>query len=350
VAWNLVDRQGSVRDIMDDSGSLMDHLNYSGYGVLESETDPGVSGNYTYAGGWFAPITGDELFGRRWYDAATGDWLTVDPTTFGSGTYNLRGYTGNDPTNATDPSGEDVIYALDPTAVGGRGHAALIIGPVDKPLKYSQRLYDKASNMVVRSPVITSYEDPAKAKDNYILISVDYDETIFNDGTWANFLPGREGVPIKLQVYHFENLKDLLSSKMGKRYTVLGIARTTKETDHKVLETVGQRWENAGYRLLWRNCSNLALDALREAGVINRNPIPPSPVARAKWLAGLEALQSSKDFVWAMNRNGDVTTYKDPPITKAQIEALSNAVNKDFEMVKKELEKANRQIRELFGM
>jgi RHS repeat-associated protein len=46
-----------------------------------------------------------EQFGRRWYDPATGRWVSEDPSGFGGGQANLYGYVGNDATNAVDPSG-----------------------------------------------------------------------------------------------------------------------------------------------------------------------------------------------------------------------------------------------------
>ena len=53
----------------------------------------------------FDPILGDYEDNARRYRPGTGSFSTVDPSGFSSGTANLYGYTGNDPTNATDPSG-----------------------------------------------------------------------------------------------------------------------------------------------------------------------------------------------------------------------------------------------------
>jgi uncharacterized protein RhaS with RHS repeats len=47
------------------------------------------------------------------YDPTTGRWLMEDPIDFDAGDANLFRYVGNNPTNATDPSGldDDLDYA-----------------------------------------------------------------------------------------------------------------------------------------------------------------------------------------------------------------------------------------------
>ena len=44
---------------------------------------------------------------RRWYDARSQQWLSVDPILFRAGDPNPRRYVGNDPVNQVDPSGLD---------------------------------------------------------------------------------------------------------------------------------------------------------------------------------------------------------------------------------------------------
>ncbi len=104
VAWYLTDRLGSVRDLMDGTGALQDHLDYSGYGVV-TESNASFGDHTKYAGGWVDAYTGEEQFDARWYDAATGRWLSQDPLGFSAGDASLYRYVGNDPINATDPSG-----------------------------------------------------------------------------------------------------------------------------------------------------------------------------------------------------------------------------------------------------
>src|SRR5437588_771735 len=48
----------------------------------------------------------------RWYNAASGRWTSEDPMGFAAGDYNLNRYVGNNPMNATDPSGYKYKFDL----------------------------------------------------------------------------------------------------------------------------------------------------------------------------------------------------------------------------------------------
>jgi RHS repeat-associated protein len=108
VAWYLTDRLGSVRDIMDSSSVIQDHIDYDGYGNA-THTTISVADRFGYAGGLYSYDTKMEQFGARWYDAATGRWVNEDPSGFGGGDQNLYRYVGNNPTDGTDPSGLVVL-------------------------------------------------------------------------------------------------------------------------------------------------------------------------------------------------------------------------------------------------
>jgi RHS repeat-associated protein len=108
VAWYLTDKQGSVTDLMDGTQALRDHLDYSGYGAV-TESNPSFGDSYKYDGGQYDANTGLVRFGARWYDPATGRWLSEDPSGLAPDSNPYR-YVENDATNAVDPTG------LEPTA------------------------------------------------------------------------------------------------------------------------------------------------------------------------------------------------------------------------------------------
>ncbi len=60
---------------------------------------------FGFTGRPFDPAIGLQNNLNRWYDPATGNWLSQDPTGFTAGDTNLYRYCGNSPTNAVDPSG-----------------------------------------------------------------------------------------------------------------------------------------------------------------------------------------------------------------------------------------------------
>ena len=104
--WYLSDRLGSVRDIVDVSGNVVYHTGYDSFG-----NNVNASGS----GGDRFGFTGREhdaalnlYYNRaRFYDPATGRFLSKDPIGFESGDMNLFRYVNNSPINGRDPSGLD---------------------------------------------------------------------------------------------------------------------------------------------------------------------------------------------------------------------------------------------------
>src|SRR5207249_3566830 len=64
-----------------------------------------VPDRYKYTGREWDSVTQLQYSRARWYNPATGKWLSQDPLGLAPDTNPYR-YVGNSPTNATDPSGE----------------------------------------------------------------------------------------------------------------------------------------------------------------------------------------------------------------------------------------------------
>lgn len=97
------DLLGSVRQVVDTSGSLRAQYDYDPYGNRtkvsgDVETEIGYAGYYHHA------ASGLDLALYRAYDAAHGRWLNRDPIEEAGGT-NLYGYVGGNPVNGVDPAG-----------------------------------------------------------------------------------------------------------------------------------------------------------------------------------------------------------------------------------------------------
>src|SRR5262249_27514185 len=75
------------------------------YGNLVSETNAANGDRFKYAAREYDPLLGLYYDRARYYNPATGRFLSEDPSGFGAGDANLYRYVGNSPTNATDPSG-----------------------------------------------------------------------------------------------------------------------------------------------------------------------------------------------------------------------------------------------------
>ena len=61
VAWYLTDHLGSVRDIMNDSGAILDHRDYDAFGNITYETNPAAGDRYGFTGREFDITTGPAI-------------------------------------------------------------------------------------------------------------------------------------------------------------------------------------------------------------------------------------------------------------------------------------------------
>jgi RHS repeat-associated protein len=94
VYWMAADQQGSVRDVVDNNGNLVDHIVYTTAGQTAYESNSSIPHWAGYAGEHLSPGSSLIISGARWYDAATGTWLTQDPVGFTAGDVNLSRYVG----------------------------------------------------------------------------------------------------------------------------------------------------------------------------------------------------------------------------------------------------------------
>jgi RHS repeat-associated protein len=99
------DGLGSITDITNQSGGVIQRYTYSSFGEIESRFDSNFVQPYTFTAREFDPETGLYHYRARQYDWRTGRFTTIDPLGFDSGSINLYSYVGNNPTNYTDPLG-----------------------------------------------------------------------------------------------------------------------------------------------------------------------------------------------------------------------------------------------------
>ena len=104
-AWYLTDRLGTVRDIIDDTGGLIDHIDFGSFGQVLYESDSAAGDRFKFTGREFEPLLGMYHYRARFYDPQLGRFISQDPLSFAAGDSNLYRYVGNDPLNAIDPYG-----------------------------------------------------------------------------------------------------------------------------------------------------------------------------------------------------------------------------------------------------
>jgi RHS repeat-associated protein len=100
----FTDNLGSVRDLVNWSGQVQDHLDYSGFGVL-TESTASVGDGYAFTGLKEQKAAAVLLADNRVLLLSAGRWMVQDPIVFRGGDANLYRYVGNNPTGYTDRSG-----------------------------------------------------------------------------------------------------------------------------------------------------------------------------------------------------------------------------------------------------
>jgi RHS repeat-associated protein len=103
--WFLADNQGTVRDVVDSNGTVIDHINYDSFGKVQSQSNAGYDLRFGYTGREQDGETGLDYYRARYYDSANGRFISEDPLGFDAGDSNLSRYVGNSSTNAVDPDG-----------------------------------------------------------------------------------------------------------------------------------------------------------------------------------------------------------------------------------------------------
>ena len=122
VLWLLADHIGSVRDLVDNAGAVMNHIIYDAFGRVIFETNPAVSSRYGFTGREYDKETGVLYLRARYYDPRWGRFLNEDLVRFALGDSNLYPYVNNNPVSHTDPTGLHTGFeGVDP-----RGKAFLV--------------------------------------------------------------------------------------------------------------------------------------------------------------------------------------------------------------------------------
>ena len=113
--YYLKDHEGNVRVVTDGDGTVEQVNHYYPFGGLMGMSTGSSVQPYKYNGKELDRSNGLDLYdyGARWYDAALGRWLTVDPHAESYQATSPFAYCKNDPVNRIDPDGKDDIFDED---------------------------------------------------------------------------------------------------------------------------------------------------------------------------------------------------------------------------------------------
>ncbi|GIW96377.1 MAG: hypothetical protein KatS3mg110_4418 [Pirellulaceae bacterium] len=150
VLWALGDHLGTVRDLIDSSGNVVNHLRYEAFGRITSETNAAVDFLFAFTGRERDEESGLFYYRARYYDPAVGRFISEDPLGFAAGDRNLARYVGNIPIVALDPSGLQspqespsirvIRQPLDPTDRFPIRWRIGVDRPADRPIGVVQRM------------------------------------------------------------------------------------------------------------------------------------------------------------------------------------------------------------------
>ncbi|GAB5443819.1 MAG: hypothetical protein Fues2KO_41680 [Fuerstiella sp.] len=122
VQWFLGDHLGTIRDVVEydsgtDSTTVVNHLQYSSFGQITSQTSSVNEPRYAFTGREWDADADLYYYRARWYDPTVGRFISEDPIGFAAGDVNVSRYVGNTATTEVDPTGlEDWVWPWDPSA------------------------------------------------------------------------------------------------------------------------------------------------------------------------------------------------------------------------------------------
>jgi RHS repeat-associated protein len=149
VSWLLTDRLGSIRDLVDQTGAVVNHIAYDSFGNVIGQSHPDVVTRFLFAGGQFDAKTGLYYERTRYYDSKLGRFLSEDPVGFLGGT-NLYRYVHNSPASRIDPLGTqddnpDGMAPVSPGEEPTQPNVSYPEEPVTEPVSYPEPVTEPVS-------------------------------------------------------------------------------------------------------------------------------------------------------------------------------------------------------------
>jgi RHS repeat-associated protein len=105
--WPLTDDLGTVRDLVNSSGTVQNHLKYDSFGKVTAESNSAVDHLFAFTGRERDEETGLQYHRARYLDTSVGRWVSEDLIGFAAGDTNISRYVANYVTGWIDSMGLD---------------------------------------------------------------------------------------------------------------------------------------------------------------------------------------------------------------------------------------------------
>ena len=115
--YHHADGLGSITDLTNQTGTVVQRYTYSSFGKIESQLDPNFVQPYTFTSREFDTETGLFYYRKRYYDPTIGRFSSEDPAGFGGG-INFYTYVSENPIGRTDPFGLDWLANISNYSAG----------------------------------------------------------------------------------------------------------------------------------------------------------------------------------------------------------------------------------------
>jgi RHS repeat-associated protein len=220
------DGNGNITMLVNSSQSAVATYRYDPYGNTLHSSGTLAGANLQRFSSKLAldvPSMALYYYGERFYAPELQRWPNRDPLGEKGG-INLYGFVNNTPINAIDPFGRDVVYIVDPSAVRGNGHAAILIG---------------------------------NDQDGWHYFSFGLGQCQCNP-----FGGNRDN----LDYLGFNSFDDARKDARLARYKNYARWKTDSAADKKAIDKM-KEYFNKGYNLFGQNCDDAAAAGIRAAGV-----------------------------------------------------------------------------------
>ena len=174
------DGLGSITDLTNQTGTVVQRYTYSSFGKIESQLDPNFVQPSMFTSREFDTETGLFHYRKRYYDPTIGRFGSEDPASFGGGV-NFYRYVSGNPIGRTDPFGLDWLANISNYAAGAGDYLS---GGYMNTLNFTERVLGRPAiplSRILRELLLETIGSPD---------IVDYCSTAYEAGKYTGMAIG----------------------------------------------------------------------------------------------------------------------------------------------------------------